>query len=114
MYKKPLLSLLAVLFLTFAGTSVAASTPADPAVEPATPPVAELELADAPVCSDLSKGETVLAGDAAAPSADEPIDVLTIDTSWGYGICVPNFCQQCSSDYDCTGDNTCQFDVHCP
>lgn len=119
MMKKSLFSLLAILFLALAGTSVAASTPADAAVEPATPPVAavepatppmaEIDLASDQLCTESKTSETVLAEGEAAP-----VDVLTTDTGWWYGICYPNFCQQCSSDYDCTAGNTCRSNVQCP
>lgn len=111
MTKKSLFSLLAILFLAVAGTGVGASTPVEPAVEPATPPAAvlELDLASDQICTESMDGETVLAAGEAAPT-----DVLSTDTGWWYGICYPNFCQQCYSDYDCTGSNTCQFGVQCP
>lgn len=111
MMKKSLFSLLAILFLTLAGTSVAASTPADAAVEPTAPPAVELELDTAAdqICTESMDSEMVLPQGEAAP-----VDALATETGWWYGICYPNFCQQCSSDYECTGGNTCRFNVQCP
>jgi hypothetical protein len=112
MTKKPLFSLLAILFLALAGTSVAASNPVEPAVEPATPPAAQLELdvefLAEPLCTESGTAEMTLAATDSAP-----VDVLTTDTSWWYGICWTS-CFRCQYDYQCPWGETCQFNVQCP
>lgn len=113
MSKKPLPTLLAVLTLAFAGAS-GALTAAPPAagveIEAPTLPAAP---ASGPVCTEVAGAEPTTV-EALFPAGEvEELDSLA-SVGWYYGICIPNFCQRCYSDYDCTGGNTCQYGVQCP
>lgn len=112
MHRRTSLSLLALLVIIFAATGVGATTPSDTAIEPAAP-AATGELTPLPVCTEETHAEASMAEVELASSPVELAD-LVVGTSWHYGICVPNFCQQCTSNADCTGGNTCQFGVQCP
>jgi hypothetical protein len=111
MTKKPMFSLLAIFCLALAGTS-GASTLGDAAVEPTTPPAAELELdvdlLAEPLCTESGTAETAW---AAAETA--AVDVLTTDTGWWYGICWTS-CFRCQYDYQCPYGESCRFNVQCP
>lgn len=106
------LSLLAALLVVFAATSVGATTPSGTAVEPPAPAAAG-ELTPLPVCTEAAQAEASTAEAEPAPSRVELAD-LVVETGWYYGICVPDFCQQCTSDYDCTAGNRCAFGMDCP
>lgn len=120
MTRRTSLSLLAVVLVAFAATGIGATTPSEPAIEPAEAPVAAAEPAlepgtepaAEPGCAGGAELEELTMAEL-APSAAEAVEAL-VETGWYYGICYPNFCQQCTSDYDCTDGNICVFDVQCP
>lgn len=112
MNRRTPLFLLALLVVVFAATGVGATSPSDTAIEPAAP-AATGELTPLPVCTEDTHAAASMAEVELAPSPVELAD-LVVETGWHYGICVPNRCQPCTSNADCTDGNTCAFGVQCP